>query len=124
MRIILNEQGFVEAYALIGDFGTPSTIVDEPENVEDFEENYRSYYLSEDGQLMKNEDKQKEIEDKHALADLRSQREKYCFAYINRGEPWYSRLSAAQKEELDAWYQEWLDVTETKVIPESPEWLI
>lgn len=123
MQVILNEQGYVKAYALIGGFGTPSITVDRPENIDDFEQNYRSYYLSEDNVLIKSEDKQKEIEDKRELDSLRSLREKSCFSYINRGEIWYSRLSTEQIYELDTWYQAWLDVTDTKVIPETPEWL-
>lgn len=55
---------------------------------------------------------------------LRQKREKSCFPYVNRGQLWYSRLSDAQKTELNTWYQAWLDVTETKVIPNKPEWLI
>lgn len=124
MQVILNEQGYVKAYALIGGFGSPSVTVNEPENLDDFENNYRSYYLSEDNKLVKSEDKQKEIEDKRELVNLRSQREKVCFPYVNRGYLWYNRLTDVQKEELGVWYQAWLDVTDTKVVPETPEWLI
>lgn len=123
MQVILNEQGYVKAYALIGSFGSDFVTVNEPENIDDFENNYRSYYLSEDNILVKSDDKLKEIETERELVDLRSQREKACFPYVNRGEMWYSRLSAEQKEELGAWYQAWLDVTDTRVIPEMPEWL-
>ena len=124
MQIVLNEQGYVHDYAIIGGFGSHSVTVIEPENLDDFERNYGSYYLSEDGALVKNEDKQKEIEEQIELNELRSQREKVCYPIINRGELWYSRLSNEQKEELDDWYQAWLDVTETKVVPEKPEWLV
>lgn len=123
MQIILNEQGFVDAYALIGSFGVDCITVNEPENIDDFENNYHSYYLSKDNTLVKSDDKLKEIETERELVDLRSQRETTCFSYINRGEMWYNRLSAEQKEELDVWYQAWLDVTSTRVIPEAPEWL-
>ena len=123
MQIILNEQGYVQAYATIGSFGTPSITVNEPENLDDFENNYRSYYLSKDNVLVKSDDKQKEIEEQRELTNLRAQREKVCFPYINRGEMWYSRLSAEQKDELNVWYQAWLDVTNTKDIPETPGWL-
>ena len=93
-------------------------------NINDFENNYRSYYLSEDNVLVKSEDKQKEIDNNREMVFLRSQREKACFPYINRGKLWYSKLSAEQKEELDAWYQAWLNVTDTKIIPAVPEWLV
>lgn len=54
---------------------------------------------------------------------LRKQREKECFSIINRGQLWYSQLDVVQLEELEVWYQEWLDVTETLTIPEKPNWL-
>lgn len=123
MQVILNEQGYVMAYALVGDFGTPSVTVNEPENIDDFENNCRSYYLSKDGILVKSDDRQKEIEEQRELTNLRTQREKICFPYINRGEMWYSKLTEEQKDELGTWYQAWLDVTSTKVIPEAPDWL-
>lgn len=123
MQIILNEQGYVHDYAIIGGFGSHSITVTEPENLDDFERNYGSYHLSEDGVLVKNGDKQKELEVEAELNDLRSQREKTCFPYINRGYLWYSKLTEEQKEELDAWYQAWLDVTDTKVLPDMPAWL-
>ena len=124
MQVILNEQGYVKAYALVGEFGTPSVAVNEPVDINDFENNYRSYYISDDNVLIKSEDKQKEIDNNRELTSLRSQRDKVCFPYINRGYMWYSRLTDEQKEELGTWYQAWLDVTETKIVPNKPEWLV
>lgn len=54
---------------------------------------------------------------------LRFLRDKYCFSIINRGSLWYDTLTDSQKEELKTWYKAWLDVTETKIIPERPIWL-
>lgn len=54
---------------------------------------------------------------------LRLQREEECFPYINRGELWYDNLTQEQRIELSVWYQAWLDVTETKIIPTKPSWL-
>ncbi len=124
MQVVLNEQGYVKAYALIGSFSSDFVTVNEPENIDDFENNYRSYYLSDGNILIKSDDKLKEIETERELFGLRSQREKTCFPYINRGALWYSKLSDEQIDELDAWYQAWLDVTETKAVPEAPEWLV
>lgn len=123
MQVILNEQGYVDSYALIGGFGETSIEVVEPENIDDFENNYRSYYLSKNNVLIKSDDKQNEIDKQRELTSLRSKREKACFPYINRGELWYSKLTADQKEELSVWYQNWLDVTDTAVIPNAPVWL-
>lgn len=57
------------------------------------------------------------------LEDLRYKREIECFSVINRGQLWYNKLDDEQLQELDNWYHEWLDVTETKIIPEKPSWL-
>ena len=55
--------------------------------------------------------------------DIRKQREKECFPVINRGALWYNKLTETQKQELSAWYEEWLDAPETGVIPTAPAWL-
>lgn len=57
------------------------------------------------------------------LEELRQRREQECFSIINRGSLWYDKLSGQQLEELEEWYQKWLDVTETLEAPETPEWL-
>lgn len=54
---------------------------------------------------------------------LRAYRSDACFSVINRGKLWYDTLTEEQLEELRAWYEAWLDVTETKIIPEEPTWL-
>ncbi|MEG0898509.1 MAG: hypothetical protein RSF40_02210 [Oscillospiraceae bacterium] len=56
------------------------------------------------------------------LSDLRLRREIECFSIINRGKLWYDTLTAQQTQELNMWYQAWLDVTETKQIPNKPKW--
>lgn len=65
------------------------------------------------------------------LEHIRNLRQE-CFAIINRGELWYNKLTEEQKQELDVWYQAWLDVTEETnkdengnyIIPEKPSWLV
>lgn len=54
---------------------------------------------------------------------LRYRREAECFSIINRGEFWYKTLTEAQKTELNEWYKDWLNVTETFTMPNKPEWL-
>lgn len=56
--------------------------------------------------------------------ELRRRRQEECFSVINRGELWYSRLTEEQKAELGVWYQAWLDVTDTKAVPDRPAWLV
>lgn len=57
------------------------------------------------------------------ISDLRSLREDECFAIINRGQVWYENLNEQQINELKRWYQSWLNVTETLIIPTKPMWL-
>ena len=54
---------------------------------------------------------------------LRIKRFNECFPIVNRGVLWYNTLSPEQLEELNKWYDEWLNVTETLVEPQKPEWL-
>ena len=81
--------------------------------------NYRpmfdgTYYYAETPQV---------IADLNQKTILRNRREKECFPIINRGMLWYGKLSDAQVEQLRIWYQEWLDVTITLVVPTKPIWL-
>ena len=57
------------------------------------------------------------------IAKLKAQRERECFAYVNRGAVWYDSLTSEQRKELDVWYKAWLNVTETLTPPEKPVWL-
>ena len=57
------------------------------------------------------------------LEQLRYKREIECFDIVNRGAVWYDTLTAEQKQELAEWYRAWLDVTETRKIPQRPSWL-
>ncbi len=63
------------------------------------------------------------LTEEEELNHLRKSREYQCFSIINRGQLWYNTLTEAQIQELNQWYQDWLDVTETKVIPTKLSWL-
>ena len=56
------------------------------------------------------------------LEELRSKRQIECFKIVNRGKLWYDKLTTNQIEELNIWYQAWLDVTQTNIIPQKPTW--
>lgn len=64
--------------------------------------------------------KQRQTDEKNKL---RSRRTAECFSIVNRGQLWYNRLTEEQITELNVWYQSWLDVTDTMVVPNKPEWL-
>lgn len=71
------------------------------------------------------------------LSILRTRRKNECFIIINRGVLWYNTLTEEQRLELDKWYKEWLDITDTyrnayeenpefdieTIIPIKPTWL-
>jgi hypothetical protein len=54
---------------------------------------------------------------------LRKMREEVCFPVINRGRLWYNKLTTEQFSELHAWYEAWLDVTDSLKIPKTPTWI-
>ena len=59
----------------------------------------------------------------YTTEQLRDKRETECFSIINRGALWYNTLTEEQLVELQDWYKAWLDVTETRVVPEKLEWI-
>ena len=67
--------------------------------------------------------KAEEFKLRSELNALRHRRERECFSVINRGALWYERLTEEKKVELGQWYDAWLDITETKIVPEKPIWL-
>ena len=57
------------------------------------------------------------------LAKIRARRAQECFPIVNRGALWYEKLTEAQRQELSAWYEAWLDAPQTGVVPEPLSWL-
>ncbi len=121
MQIRINENGYVQSYAEIGNL-TNGIEIEAPSDLEHFEVNFEAYQVK-DGVLIFDEDKRSQLDNQHILDDLRFEREQQCFPIINRGQLWYEMLSETQVAELQLWYQAWLDVTETLLIPERPGWL-
>lgn len=92
------------------------------EEYKEFKSNYELFIL-ENGQLIKDINRNQEHKLKHTKEELRRKR-KEVFNIINRGKLWYDSLSEVQEQELNEWYDAWLKVTETLVIPLKPIWLI
>lgn len=59
-------------------------------------------------------------EQKNILRRLRKNR---VFPIINRSQMWFNSLNEQQKQDIQTWYQEWLDAPNTLVIPKRPNWL-
>lgn len=113
--------GYITGYAALGGF--PDGIEVSEELIQSLDSDKIGYYRYENGQAVLDEEKFNAAKETEQLAKLRARRESECFPVINRGQLWYEKLSDEQKTELSAWYQAWLDVTETRAAPESPLWL-
>ena len=121
MKVLLNEQGYVESYALEGEL-LAAMEVSAPSNLAHFEAHFTAYRVR-DGTLFFDGEQAALEQSEAAKAEYRKRREVECFPIINRGQLWYDTLSAAQLAELKTWYQSWLDGTNTLAIPEKPAWL-
>lgn len=121
MKILTDNNGYVESYAIIGDI-LESTEFEAPSNLEHFECNYRAYRVRE-GKLIYDEEQATVLQNEAENAQLRIERDSECFSVINRGWLWYDTLTEKQTKELRKWYKDWLDVTETKKKPDRPSWL-
>ena len=121
MKVLLNEQGYVESYALEGEL-VDALETAEPNDLSHLEKHFTSYRMR-DGTLVFDEGKDAKAQSEAAKAEYRRRRELECFPIINRGQLWYDTLSEGQLSELKNWYQAWLDGTNTQTIPEKPEWL-
>lgn len=121
MKILIDENKYLTCVCIDAELEN-GIEVDTPNDIDTFIDAFRAYKY-ENGQLILDQDKLQMLNEDRVNEELRLKRQNLCFPYINRGELWYNRLSDTQKNELDTWYQAWLDVTDTKVIPIAPEWL-
>ena len=121
MQVYLDTDGYVSSYAIIGAL-VGGIEVAELKDLRHFQEHY-SAYRAIDGQLIFDDSKESAIEKETIKQELRDRREKECFTIINRGQLWYESLDGQQRTELREWYTAWLNVTETLVVPEKPNWL-
>ena len=121
MKAILDEKGFILSFALEGEI-TDGIELPDPEDIDHFLEHWQSY-KAQDGKTLFDEEQDTSLAEESEKETLRQRRQTECFAFVNRGQLWYATLSIKQLAELTAWYTAWLKVTETKTIPERPEWL-
>lgn len=120
--ITIDDDGYVVDYIIVG--GVEGGIeVDRLPNDEDVAHLNTNSFRLVDGKLEFDEARYKELELDRQRHGIRLQREEECFPIINRGGIWYELLSDENKIELMAWYQAWLDATETLIIPEKPTWI-
>lgn len=121
LSYILDADGYIDNFCT-GGWIEGYTVIDVPDIPADFLVHYHAYKV-EDGQLVFDASRLQDLDDERELEELRGRRTVECFEYINRGELWYDMLTEEQLAELDEWYKAWLNVTETRVVPDRPEWL-
>lgn len=121
MKVLLDEQGYIHSYAVIGDLVGGIELPD-PENLTHFETHFSAYKVR-DGTVSFDSEQNALLEQEQLKDAFRQRREKECFAVINRGQLWYESITLPQLLELRAWYKAWLNVTDTMDVPEKPAWL-
>lgn len=121
MKVLLDEQGFIQGYALIGEL-VDGIEIPTPEDISHFEQHFTAYKVR-DGTAAFDAEQDKALQNEMVREELRSRRETECFSVINRGQLWYEGISIPQLIELRRWYKDWLQVTETLTVPEKPAWL-
>ena len=121
MQIITDNNGFVLSFAYVGNL-VEGIEVPEPEDIDLFLHQFYAFQLL-DGKLVYNSAAYESQVLEETKAEYRRRRETECFSVINRGQLWYEGISLTRLVELRQWYTAWLNVTETMVIPEKPEWL-
>ena len=94
MKVLLNEQGYIESYALEGEL-LDAVEVSAPSNLAHFEAHFTAYRVR-DGTLSFDGEQAALEQSEAAKAEYRKRREVECFPIINRGQLWYDTLSAAQ----------------------------
>lgn len=122
MKILIDENKYLTCFCIDAELDG-GIDVETPEDIDAFIDVFRAYRYD-NGSLTLDQSKLGALDNERTNNNLRHRREKVCFPIINRGELWYSKLTEAQKDELGAWYQAWLDVTDTMVVPEMPAWLV
>lgn len=128
MKIKVNSAGEIIAWRGEGTSCTTSSgeinAVDwiEAKPPEDFRD-YWMYYRYQNGEFDMDTEAMAKGQHEMLLNELRARRENECFPVINRGQLWYSLLSGEELNELNEWYRAWLNVTDTLIVPEAPEWL-
>ena len=86
MKVLLNEAGYVESYALEGEL-LEAVECDPPEDITVFETHFAAFRIR-DGTLVMDKEQLDSMHEAETLNGYRQQREKDCFPIINRGELW------------------------------------
>ena len=123
MEILLDNRNYVSSFNTSENTVFDDSIqIEEPEDFSHFESYFYCYkYIN--GELVFDENEYSKKVIKLKKEEIRIRREKECFALVDRSKFWYDSLTKEQYDELQEWYQNWLNATITFIIPKKPEWL-
>lgn len=99
-----------------------SELVELTDDIENFITYYSAYQCI-DNQLVLDTAKQEKLINEREKDIIRQQRKYQCFKKVDRSPMWYKSLTEEQQQELQSWYQAWLNAPDTGIIPETPIWL-
>lgn len=124
MQILIDNNNYITQIVCDGaEIASDKRIeLETPDNFEEIFDNF-SCYKYENRQFILDEDKKIKYELELKKTNIRVDRNNICFPIINRGVLWYNMISEQQRNELNNWYQQWLDAPETLIIPETPNWI-
>ena len=122
MKILIDENKYLTCFCIDAELNG-GIEVETPKDIDAFIDVFTAYRYD-NGNLVLDQSRLDDLDAERINNNLRHQRDKVCFPYINLGYILYNKLTDAQKNELDVWYQAWLDVTDTMVVPETPVWLV
>jgi len=120
MQIHVNTDGYIDGYATVGGFPDGIEVDDLVVEELDVDKLALGCYQYINGQAILDQTKCESIQYEAEAEALRAQRETECFAVCDRY-MWYNFLSSTNKAKVKEWYKAWLDVTETRTVPEPPE---
>lgn len=113
-KVMINEEGFIESPYI-------HDALIEKEVDDDLYEKLMTCTIGMNWRLIDDEFVMVDILDEEII---RQRRQAECFSTIDRkSQLWWNHLTEEKKQELNKWYEAWLNATETKVIPVKPEWL-
>lgn len=122
MYYCINKDNYIEAYSEEYISIESCQTIQSNEDI-DLEKSFA--YIYQDSKLVFSQELYEEIIDESELIGLRNKREEECFSIVNRGEAWYSLNvnTEERKQEFNKWYKAWLNVTQTRAVPERPIWI-
>ena len=125
MRAYLDADGYVYLHAYDYEENLPEGYVQVPDESLDVDHflDHRECYKWDGEMLVYDQSRESYVEQEAERDNIRDLRKNICFPIVNRGALWYNRLTSEQQQELNTWYQAWLDAPQTMTMPDNPSWL-